>query len=50
MAYYIAMKKNPQMAANLKQEYEFQFQLAAGEDEETASIKFVPFNTFMMGA
>jgi hypothetical protein len=50
MAYYIAMKKNPQMAANLKQEYEFQFQLAAGEDEETASIRFVPFNTFMMGA
>jgi len=50
MAYYIAMKKNPQMAASLKQEYEFQFQLAAGEDEETASIKFVPFNTFMMGA
>jgi hypothetical protein len=50
MAYYLAMKKNPQMAANLKQEYEFQFQLAAGEDEETASIKFVPFNTFMMGA
>jgi len=50
MAYYIAMKKNPQMAVGLKQEYEFQFQLAAGEDEETASIKFVPFNTFMMGA
>src|SRR6056300_479430 len=42
MAYYLAMKKNPQMAASLKQEYEFQFQLAAGEDEETASIKFVP--------
>jgi len=50
MAYYIAMKKNPQMATGLKQEYEFQFQLAAGEDEETASIKFVPFNTFMTGA
>ena len=49
MAYYIAMKKNPQMAANLKQEYEFQFQLAAGEDEETASIKFVPYDTFVMG-
>ena len=32
----------------LKQEYEFQFQLAAGEDEETASIKFVPYDTFMM--
>jgi hypothetical protein len=49
--YYIAMKK-PDVAALvplLKQEYEFQFQLAAGEDEETASIKFVPFDTFMMG-
>ena len=50
MAYYIAMKKNPLMAANLKQEFEFQFQLAAGQDQETVSIKFVPFNTFMMGA
>ena len=49
MAYYLSMKKNPQMAANLKQEYEFQFQLASGEDEETASIKFVPYDTFMMG-
>ena len=51
MAYYIAMKK-PDVAARvplLKQEYEFQFQLAAGEDEETASIRFVPFDTFMMG-
>jgi hypothetical protein len=51
MAYYIAMKK-PEVAnrvAGLKQEYEFQFQLAAGEDEETASIKFVPYDTFMMG-
>ena len=51
MAYYIAMKK-PDVAARvplLKQEYEFQFQLDAGEDEETASIKFVPFDTFMLG-
>ena len=51
MAYYLAMKK-PQSAgraASLKQEYEFQFELAAGEDEETASIKFVPFNTFALG-
>jgi len=51
MAYYLAMKK-PQAAGRaqaLKQEYEFQFQLASGEDEETASIKFVPFDTFMMG-
>jgi hypothetical protein len=51
MAYYIAMKK-PEVAnrvADLKQEYEFQFQLAAGEDEETASVRFVPYDTFMMG-
>ena len=48
LAYYIAMKK-PEVAdrvAGLKQEYEFQFELAAGEDTETASIKFVPYNTF----
>jgi len=51
MAYYIAMKK-PEVSnrvAGLKQEYEFQFQLAAGEDEETASVRFVPYDTFMMG-
>jgi hypothetical protein len=51
MAYYLAMKK-PEAAGRvqvLKQEYEFQFDLASGEDEETASIKFVPYNTFMMG-
>ncbi len=51
LSYYTAMKK-PQVAdrvSALKQEYEFQFQLAAGEDEETASIKFVPYDTFMIG-
>ena len=51
MAYYIAMKR-PEVAdrvAPLKQEYEYQFELAAGEDEESASIKFVPFDTFMLG-
>jgi hypothetical protein len=47
LAYYIAMKKPEaaQRAVALKQEYEFQFQLAAGEDEERASVRFVPFNT-----
>jgi hypothetical protein len=30
----------------LKQEYEYQFELAAGEDQESASIQFVPFDTF----
>ena len=51
LAYYIAMKK-PDAAGRaqaLKQEYEFQFELAAGEDTETASIKFVPYDTFMLG-
>tara|TARA_Y100001938_G_scaffold145202_1_gene221377 strand:- start:420 stop:1097 length:678 start_codon:yes stop_codon:yes gene_type:complete len=51
LAYYIAMKR-PEVSdrvAALKQEYEFQFELAAGEDTETASIKFVPHNTFFVG-
>jgi hypothetical protein len=48
MAYYIAMKR-PEVSdrvAPLKQEYEFQFQLAAGEDQESASLRFIPFSTF----
>ena len=52
LAYYIAMKR-PEVADRvgaLKQEYEFQFELAAGEDTETASIKFVPYNTFFTSA
>ena len=51
LAYYIAMKK-PQVAARvapLKQEYEFQFELAASEDADSSSIKFVPYNTFYAG-
>ena len=49
LAYYLAIKKNPEAASGLKQEYEFQFELAAGEDTETAAIKFVPYNTFLLG-
>ena len=48
LAYYIAMKRpevNNRVTA-LKQEYEFQFELAAGEDTENASARFVPYNTF----
>lgn len=48
LAYYIAMKR-PEVAnrvAPLKQEYEFQFELAAGEDSDSSSAKFVPYNTF----
>ena len=51
LAYQVAMKK-PESADRvvpLKQEYEYQFELAAGEDAETASIRFVPHNTFLIG-
>ena len=51
LAYYVAMKKPEaaQRVASLKQEYEFQFSLAAGEDEDRSSVRFVPFNTYMIG-
>jgi hypothetical protein len=52
LAYYIAMKK-PEVAGRvgpLKQEYEFQFELAANEDQDSSSIKFVPYDTFYLGA
>jgi hypothetical protein len=51
LAYYVAMKKPEaaQRVAALKQEYEFQFSLAAGEDEDRSSVRFVPFNTYMIG-
>lgn len=48
LAYYIAMKK-PQVADRvqaLKQEYEFQFELAAGEDQDSSSLRFIPHGTF----
>jgi hypothetical protein len=51
LAYYIAMKK-PEVAARvapLKQEYEFQFELAAAEDTDSSTIKFVPYDTFYLG-
>jgi hypothetical protein len=44
LAYYIAMKV-PDLASRvqmLKQEYEEQFDRAAGEDREKASVRFVP--------
>ena len=51
LAYYIAMKKPEAMARilPLKEIYEEQFELAAGEDRERASFSFVPFNTMMIG-
>lgn len=51
LAYYIAMKK-PEAIARvlpLKQVYDEQFELAAGEDRDRSSVMFVPFNTMMIG-
>jgi hypothetical protein len=49
LAHYLASKKPQamQLAPALKQEYEFQFDLAAAEDTESASIRFVPFQSFV---
>lgn len=51
LAYYIAMKKPEVMdrVLPLKQVYEEQFELAAGEDRDRSSVMFVPFNTMMIG-
>ena len=38
-------EKSEQRAAALKEEYEFQYQLAAGEDADRVSVRFVPFNS-----
>ena len=49
LAYYIAMKKpevDPNRVMTLKADYEQQFQLAAEEDREKASIRFVPREMF----
>jgi hypothetical protein len=51
LAYYIGMKKpevDAQKRMELKADYEQQFQLAADEDREKASIRFVP-RDLMMG-
>ena len=49
LAYYIAMKKpevDPNRVMALKALYEEQFQLAADEDREKASLRFVPREMF----
>jgi hypothetical protein len=49
LAYYVAMKR-PEAADRvmmLKQEYEAQWDLAAGEDREKASVRFVPMNGYI---
>lgn len=52
LAYYIAMKI-PELAPRLpmlKQDYDEQFDLAAGEDHEKAAIRFVPRQQFIGGS
>jgi hypothetical protein len=52
LAYYLAMKipnVDPNRRAELKQEYEQQYQLAAEEDREKASVRFVPREMFYHG-
>lgn len=49
LAYYLSMKLegvDPIRVAALKADYEQQFELAADEDREKASIRFVPRNMF----
>lgn len=49
LAYYIAMKR-PEAADRvgfLKQEYDLQWDLAAGEDREKASVRFVPAHSYI---
>lgn len=48
LAYYIAMKKPEVMdrVLPLKQLYEEQFELAAMEDRDRASVSFVPFGSY----
>lgn len=50
LAYYLSMKLpdvDPQRRMELKAEYEQQFQLAADEDREKASVRFVPRQMFI---
>lgn len=45
LAYYLSMKKAPQMSQALKMDYEGQYQLAADEDTDSSPVRFVPFDT-----
>jgi len=49
LAYYIAMKspESQDRVMMLKQDYEQQYDLAAGEDREKAPIRFVPRQMFI---
>jgi len=42
LSYYLALKKNPEKAVMLKQQYEQDFKLAADEDRNRASLHLTP--------
>ena len=44
LAYYLSMKKNPQLTAQLKSIYEEEFRRAADEDEDRASFRITPYS------
>jgi hypothetical protein len=46
LAYYLAMKKNPEKAPMLKQQYEQDFKLAADEDGTKVSLHLVPRRSY----
>lgn len=46
LAYYIALKKNPERIGILKQQYEQDFKLASDEDRNRASLMLTPARRF----
>ena len=46
LAYYLAMKKNPEKVPMLKQQYEQDFKLAADEDGTKVSLHLVPRRSY----
>jgi len=47
LAYYIAMKRNPEKVPLLKQQYEQDFKLAADEDRGRVSLHLVPTRSYI---
>jgi|TARA_R100000995_G_scaffold17837_2_gene7123 hypothetical protein len=47
LAYYIAMKRNPERVPLLKQQYEQDFKLAADEDRSRVSLHLVPRRSYL---
>jgi hypothetical protein len=47
LAYYIALKKNPERVELLKAQYEQDFRLAADEDGSRASLHLVPHRSYI---